>query len=99
MRFYHHAAEIFLHGSPTAQRSTSMLIRRLWRPPGMDLLGPKSYADFFRPLLSAEKYVESLLAVDRIVSRLPGLGEISVMADYLRGTGFLRGLSRPKVAS
>ncbi|TCC32462.1 acyl-ACP desaturase [Kribbella sindirgiensis] len=83
MRFYRTAAEIFLGASPAAQRTTRVLIGKLWRPPGMDLIGKGWYEEIFGPILRDPQYTSALLRVDRIVSALPGIGSISVMREYL----------------
>jgi hypothetical protein len=71
-----------------AQRTTRLLIKRLWRPPGMDLLGDGNYEVVFGPILNDPTYATKLLRVDRIVSALPGMDEVSVMANYLDANGF-----------
>jgi hypothetical protein len=88
MRFYRRSAEVLLADSPAAQRATSVLLGRLWRPPGMDLLGPRSYHDIFRPILTDPRYCGQLLEVDQVLQRLPGLNGISVMAPFLTRSGY-----------
>jgi rubrerythrin len=83
MRFYRHAAEIFLAESRCAQLYTSALIKRLWRPAGKDFLGSRVFEDIFAPLLSQRKYTDALASVDGVISRLPGLGDVRVMSRWL----------------
>ena len=84
MRFYRNAAKILLSNSRIWQISTAILIRQLWRPPGMDLLGPRSFTKIFAPLLSDLRYTDALKAVDRVISDLPGLNNVKVMTKFLR---------------
>jgi hypothetical protein len=88
MKFYRNAAALFLEDYKPAQRNTRLLIRRLWRPPGMDLLGDGDYEKVFGPILNDPSYATNLLRVDRVVGALPGMEEVSVMADYLDSQGF-----------
>lgn len=88
MKFYRNAAEIFLDGSPSAQRTTRSLINRLWRPPGMDLFGDGTYEDVFGPILGDHQYAKQLTKVDHMVSGLPGMGAVSVTSRYLETHGF-----------
>lgn len=83
MRFYRHAAEIFLADSRSAQVSTAVLIKQLWRPAGMDFLGSRVFEDTFAPLLSQRNYTNALASVDDVISRLPGLGNVRVMSRWL----------------
>jgi rubrerythrin len=88
MRFYRHAAELFLRDSKAAQRNTRILIERLWQPPGLDLLGAGNYEVIFGPILSNSRYATLMLRVDQVVNKLPGLTGIRVAADYLDKHGF-----------
>ncbi len=88
MRFYRRAAELFLRDSKAAQRNTRILIKRLWQPPGRDLLGTGNYEVIFGPLLTDSRYATRMLRVDQIVDGLPGLNGIRVAADYLDRHGF-----------
>jgi len=90
MRFYRNAAKIFLSESRTAQVSTSLLLRRLWRPPGMDLLGPEVFEKIFAPLLSDRQYRETLAFADHIIAGLPGMSDVRIMAKYLNSPRILR---------
>ena len=97
MRFYRKAAELFLTGSPAAQRTTRMLIGRLWRPPGMDLLGDEGYEKVFEPILTNRRYATKLLRADRIVSGLPGIGQVRVMRSYLESHGYDHDVEPPAI--
>jgi hypothetical protein len=89
MRFYRHAARLLLSESRIAQLATSALIKQLWRPPGMDLLGPKVFSEIFAPLLSTRRYTDALASLDRTISQLPGLGNVKIISNYLQSTRFV----------
>jgi len=99
MKFYRTAAAIFLKDSRPAQRTTRLLISRLWRPPGMDLFGEGVYEDVFRPILMEDAYTSKLLRVDKVVSALPGIAPVSVMAPYLMSQGFPCNPARASIGS
>jgi len=87
MRFYRYAASVFLE-STAAQRITRRALRRLWRPPGVDVLGIDHWLETFRCLLVDEEYRARLVGVDSMIQHLPGLDGLVLMERFLSGNGY-----------
>lgn len=87
MRFYRGAAQVFLR-EEIAQKVTSHILGRFWRPPGVDLLGLDSWLDSFSVLLQDAQYRSRLIDGDRIIRSLPGLGNVALMPRFLAQLGY-----------
>jgi rubrerythrin len=87
MHFYRGGALLFLdvnwHASVAAQ-----LIGRLWRPPGVDLLGITAWLRAFGPLLEDEDYRTRLLHMDTFLQQMPGFESFHLMEDFLVCHGY-----------
>ena len=88
MKFYRGCAEVFLGESRKAQITTRRLLSQLWQPPGTDLLGRGNYEEIFAPVLTQVDFQKELLKVDKMLDRLPGLANMSIMERYLRRNKF-----------
>lgn len=88
MKFYRGCAEVFLGESRKAQITTRRLLSQLWQPPGTDLLGRGTYEEIFAPVLTQVDFRKELLKVDKMLDRLPGLANMSIMERYLRRNKF-----------
>lgn len=81
MRFYTEAAKVLL-AEPSARWVTVALINRLWRPPGVDLLGSARWLKVFGPLFDDSEYVSKLLRVDEILGELAS-AEVHPMSRFI----------------
>jgi hypothetical protein len=82
MGFYRKTAEILLD-RPRAPRIVRLTIDRLWRAPGVDLLGFAQWVRTFGPLLRDETYRTRLLRADQLLADLAGPGRVAPMARCL----------------
>ncbi|MFD6887435.1 acyl-ACP desaturase [Streptomyces sp. NPDC059957] len=82
MRFYREAAKVLLE-PPQARWVTTALMARLWRPPGVDLLGRRVWLDVFGPLFTDGVYVRQLLRVDEILGNLTGHCGVRPMQRFI----------------
>ena len=87
LHFYRGAALVFLE-SPWHAYVASRILGRLWRPPGVDLLGIAVWLNAFGPLLADEDYRSHLLRLDPLVRRMPGFEDAQLMARFLEQHGY-----------
>lgn len=87
MHFYRGGALLFL-AVPWQAYVASQLIGRLWRPPGVDLLGITAWQSAFGPLLDQEDYRSRLLRLDDLLRQMPGFERSCLMQDFLRRHGY-----------
>jgi hypothetical protein len=85
LRFYLGLADHALAASRCARRLARSLLVRYWRPPGIDVLGEKAFAETFGVLLDSEDYRTRLLGMDRMLDGVPGLDGLRLMERRLRG--------------
>jgi hypothetical protein len=85
LRFYRGVADHALTASRGAKRLARSLLVRYWRPPGIDVLGEKGFAETFGVLLDSEDYRTRLLGMDRMLDGVPGLDGLRLMENFLRG--------------
>ena len=83
MHFYRGAAVLFLN-DPWNAHVAGLLIGRLWRPPGVDLLGLSAWLRAFGPLLAHDDYRSRLLHMDQLLAQLPGFDGQQLMSTFLR---------------
>jgi hypothetical protein len=48
-------------------RLVALLIRQMWRPPGIDVLGRDTWIDVFEPVLRIESFWTELLRLDSLI--------------------------------
>lgn len=83
MRFYRQGAIAVFESFPETKAFVRAVSRRTWRPPGVDLLGKRAWADVFLPVLDSETGA-MIRNVDHIASEL--LGEpMRLMERFERG--------------
>jgi hypothetical protein len=87
MHFYRGAALVLLE-DPWHAYVASRLLGRLWRPPGVDLLGLAAWLDAFGPLLTDDDYRAQLLKLDPLVRRMPGFDGVELMKTFLLRNGY-----------
>jgi rubrerythrin len=87
MHFYRKGALLFLD-VPWRACVASQLIGRLWRPPGVDLLGITAWLQAFGPLLDHEDYRLRLLYLDTLLPQMPGFEGFRLMENFLRSHGY-----------
>jgi len=87
LHFYRGAALVFLE-EPWHAFVASRLLRFLWRPPGIDLLGQAAWLNAFGPLLDHADYRSRLLRMDQLVRQMPGFAGLHLMEDFLSHHGY-----------
>lgn len=87
MRFYRRCAEIMLTESVATQRYVRFILRRYWRPPGIDLLGRAGWERSLAPLLDDPSVRDRFACVDTMCDNLPGLRGMRLMETFLRRYG------------
>jgi hypothetical protein len=108
MRFYRQGAITVFDSFPKAKPFVRAVARHSWRPPGVDLLGKKEWADMFIPVLQSRDGA-AIFDVDRIASQLLGdrmalmktfEGRLSTLSPgNASGTDRLMPLPAPREAS
>jgi hypothetical protein len=81
--FYFNQARRRLH-APAARRLTAFLVRNFWTPVGVTVRGDPAMRRLCGYLFPGERGVERLGAVDKSISRLPGLEWFDLGARYAR---------------
>ena len=74
MRFYRGAAHSLIE-STRHTFSISAILKYLWRPAGVDLLGETAWFTAFADFLADDEYRARILRIDDLVKSMPGLGE------------------------
>lgn len=87
MHFYRGAALLFLE-DPNCAYVASRILRKTWRPPGIDLLGLPAWLASFGPLLEYDDYRARLVRVDSHIRNMPGFEGASFMAQFLERLGY-----------
>ena len=87
MHFYRGAALLFLE-DPNCAYVASRILRKVWRPPGIDLLGLPAWLASFGPLLEYDDYRARLVRVDSLIRKMPGFEGTSFMAQFLERHGY-----------
>ncbi len=70
--------------APAARRMTAFLVRNFWTPVGVTVRGDPAMRRVCAYLFPGESGVERMTAVDRSISRLPGLEWFDLGARYAR---------------
>ena len=87
MHFYRGAALLFLE-DPNCAYVASRILRKTWRPPGIDLLGLPTWLASFGPLLEYDDYRARLVRVDSLIRNMPGFEGTSFMTQFLERHGY-----------
>lgn len=83
MKFYLTCANEYLAGSRLIQHLVRKTLEHRWSPPGVDLLGDREFRRIAAPLVNDERYRRRLLDMDAFAGRLPGMGDMGLMARWL----------------
>jgi hypothetical protein len=83
MRFYRKGAIAVMEDSPSAQAFVREIVRRYWRPPGVDLYGYSEWVDVFAPLLRDPATLKRYLRMDDLCNEIPGLRGLRLMGPFL----------------
>ncbi len=81
--FYRSAAEARLDRSRLARRFGPIILRRYWRPVGIDTLGWDRWFDTFGPMVTDPRFQHQLVGIDRLVTALPGFADTTPMRSFL----------------
>lgn len=83
MTFYLQAARFHAQAAPSEARYARRILRRFWRPVGVDRLGLATWIETFRPLWTDPAFVERMRLVDHTIDTIPGLEGLGLMAGFL----------------
>lgn len=83
--FYYHKAEERLSGSKAAQRVTSELVRRFWKPVGAGIMPPEELDFLSVTMFDSPKGREEVAHIDRTIARLPGMAWFDGMSRFVAG--------------
>jgi len=83
MRFYSTGANIMLRDSPINQALFHAIMKKYWRPPGVDLLGKSNWVKVFDVLLRDENLRRRYLHLDEIYCSFEGQERGYLMGAYL----------------
>ncbi|MGB3409927.1 MAG: hypothetical protein WBA45_01915 [Microthrixaceae bacterium] len=84
-RFYNSGAVAALEGNSIVASIVRQTIIRLWRPPGIDVLGEEAWGLAFRPLIEDEAFREEVLRLDGFVQRWNGFEGAMPTKSFLNG--------------